>query len=60
METALAGFAQTKAGALVVGADAYYNANAKLLAEASVRHKVPTIYEYTSSARQPARTTVFR
>jgi putative tryptophan/tyrosine transport system substrate-binding protein len=47
METALAGFAQTKAGALVVGADAFYNANAKPLAEAALRHKVPTIYEYT-------------
>jgi len=47
IEAALARFAQTKASALVVGADAYYNANAKLLAEASLRHKVPTIYEYT-------------
>ncbi len=47
IETALAGFAQTKAGALVVGADAFYNANSKLLAEASLRHKVPVIYEYT-------------
>lgn len=47
METALAGFVQTKAGALVVGADAFYNANSKLLAELSIRHKVPTIYEYT-------------
>jgi putative ABC transport system substrate-binding protein len=46
METALAGFAQTKASALVVGADAFYNANAKLLAQASLRHRVPTIYEY--------------
>ena len=47
IEAALAGFAQTKAGALVIGADAFYNANAKLLAEAALRHKVPTIYEYT-------------
>ena len=47
IEAALSGFAQTKAAALVVGADAFFNANAKLLAEASVRHKVPTIYEYT-------------
>jgi putative tryptophan/tyrosine transport system substrate-binding protein len=46
IETALAGFAQTGAGALVVGADAFYNANAKLLAEAALRNKVPTIYEY--------------
>src|SRR5579871_1583070 len=34
IEAALAGFAQTKAAALVVGADAFFNANAKLLAEA--------------------------
>jgi putative ABC transport system substrate-binding protein len=47
IEAALAGFAETKAGALVVGADAFYNANAKPLAEAALRHKVPTIYEYT-------------
>jgi putative ABC transport system substrate-binding protein len=47
IETALAGFSQTKASALVVGADAFYNANAKPLAEAALRHKVPTIYEYT-------------
>jgi putative ABC transport system substrate-binding protein len=47
IETALAGVARTKASALVVGADALYNANARLLAEASLRNKVPTIYEYT-------------
>jgi putative ABC transport system substrate-binding protein len=47
IETALAGFAQTRASALVVGADAFYNANSRLLAEGSLRHKVPTIYEYT-------------
>ena len=47
IETTLAGIAQTKASALVVGADAFYNANARLLAEASLRNRVPTIYEYT-------------
>jgi putative ABC transport system substrate-binding protein len=47
IESALAGFSQLNAGALVVGADAFFNANAKLLAEASLRHKVPVIYEYT-------------
>jgi putative ABC transport system substrate-binding protein len=47
IETALAGVARTKASALVVGADALYNANARLLAEASLRNKVPTNYEYT-------------
>ncbi len=50
IESALAGFSQLKAGALVVGADAFYNANAKLLAEAALRHKVPVIYEYTEFA----------
>jgi hypothetical protein len=42
IEPRLAGFAETKASALVVGADAFYNANAKLLAEAALRNKVPT------------------
>lgn len=46
IETAMASVSQTGATALVVGADAFYNANAKLLAEASLRYKVPTIYEY--------------
>jgi putative ABC transport system substrate-binding protein len=45
IETAFAGVSQLKASALVVGADAFYNANAKLLAQAALRHKVPTIYE---------------
>jgi len=43
----MAGFAQLKAGALVVGADAFFNANSTLLAEAALRRSVPTIYEYT-------------
>jgi putative tryptophan/tyrosine transport system substrate-binding protein len=47
IKAALAGFAELKAGALVIGADAFYNANSKLLAELSLRHGVPAIYEYT-------------
>ena len=47
IEAALAGFTQLKARVLVVGADAFYNANARLLAELSLRYRVPTIYEYT-------------
>lgn len=47
IEAALAEVSKLKAGALVVGADAFYNANAKLLAETALRNKVPTIYEYT-------------
>jgi putative tryptophan/tyrosine transport system substrate-binding protein len=46
IKAALAGFAELKAGALVIGADAFYNANSKLLAELSLRHGVPAIYEY--------------
>jgi putative ABC transport system substrate-binding protein len=46
IEKALAAFHEFKASALVVGADAFYNANSALLAEASLRNKVPTIYEY--------------
>jgi putative ABC transport system substrate-binding protein len=47
IETALAEFAQTKAGALLVGSDPFYSANLRLLAEAALRHKVSAIYEYT-------------
>jgi ABC-type uncharacterized transport system substrate-binding protein len=47
IEAALTEFSKLKAGAPVVGADAFYNANAKLLAETALRKKVPTIYEYT-------------
>jgi putative tryptophan/tyrosine transport system substrate-binding protein len=47
IEAALAGFSQLKAGALVIGADAFFNAKSKLLAELSLRHAVPAIYEYT-------------
>jgi putative tryptophan/tyrosine transport system substrate-binding protein len=47
IEAALGGFAQTRASALVVATDTFFTANAKLLAELSLRHKVPTIYEYT-------------
>ena len=47
IEAAFAGFAQLKAGALVIGADAFYNAKSRLLAELSLRYAVPAIYEYT-------------
>jgi putative ABC transport system substrate-binding protein len=46
IEAAFAGFAQLKAGALVIGADAFYNAKSRLLAELSLRYAVPAIYEY--------------
>jgi putative tryptophan/tyrosine transport system substrate-binding protein len=47
MESAFAGFSKSNAGALVIGADAFYNAKSKLLAELSLRHAVPAIYEYS-------------
>jgi putative ABC transport system substrate-binding protein len=43
---AFAGFAQLKAGVLVVGADAMFNSRSRLLAELSLRYSVPTIYQY--------------
>jgi putative tryptophan/tyrosine transport system substrate-binding protein len=50
IEAAFAGFAQLKAGVLVIGADAFYNAKSRLLAELSLRYGVPSIYEYTEFA----------
>jgi putative ABC transport system substrate-binding protein len=47
IETAFAGFAQLKAGVLVIGGDAFFNSRSKLLAELSSRYAVPTIYEYS-------------
>jgi putative ABC transport system substrate-binding protein len=46
IEAAFAGFAQLEAGVLVIGGDAFYNSRSKLLAELSLRHAVPAIYEY--------------
>ena len=46
IEAAFAGLAQLKAGVLVIGGDAFYNSRSKLLAELSLRHAVPAIYEY--------------
>jgi putative ABC transport system substrate-binding protein len=43
---AFAGFAELKAGVLVIGADALFNSKSKLLAELSLRYKVPAIYQY--------------
>jgi putative tryptophan/tyrosine transport system substrate-binding protein len=51
IESAFAGFAQLKAGVFVIGADAFFNANSKLLAELSQRYAVPTIYEYNEFTR---------
>jgi putative tryptophan/tyrosine transport system substrate-binding protein len=46
IETAFAGFAQLKAGVLVIGGDAFFNSRSKLLADLSSRYAVPAIYEY--------------
>jgi putative ABC transport system substrate-binding protein len=43
---AFARFAELKAGVLVIGADALFNSKSQLLAELSLRYKVPAIYQY--------------
>jgi putative ABC transport system substrate-binding protein len=47
IEAAFAGFNQLKAGVLVIGGDAFFNAKSRLLAKLSLRYAVPAIYEYT-------------
>jgi putative tryptophan/tyrosine transport system substrate-binding protein len=46
IDAAFAGFAQLKAGVLVIGGDAFFNSKSKQLAELSLRHSVPAIFEY--------------
>jgi putative ABC transport system substrate-binding protein len=50
IEAAFVGFAQLKAGVLVIGADAFFNAKSQLLAELSLRYAVPAIYQYSEFA----------
>jgi putative tryptophan/tyrosine transport system substrate-binding protein len=50
IDAAFAGFAQLKAGALVIGADALFNSKSKLLAELALRYAVPAIYQYIEFA----------
>jgi putative ABC transport system substrate-binding protein len=45
IEAAFAGFAKSKAGVLPIGADSYFVSKGQLLAELSLRHAVPAIYE---------------
>ena len=45
IEAAFAGFAQLKAGVMVIAADAYFSARSQLLAELSQRYAVPAIYQ---------------
>jgi putative ABC transport system substrate-binding protein len=46
IEAAFSGFAGLKAGVLVIGTDAFFNGRTELLAALSIRHAVPTIYQY--------------
>jgi putative ABC transport system substrate-binding protein len=45
IEAVFAGFSQLKAGVLVIGSDAFFNAKSQLLIELSLRYAVPTIYQ---------------
>jgi ABC-type uncharacterized transport system substrate-binding protein len=47
IESAFASFAASRAGALVIGSDAFFNAKAKMLAGLSLRDRVPAIFEYS-------------
>ena len=46
IETVFAGFAQSKAGVLTIGTDAFFNGVIERLATLAVRHAVPTVYQY--------------
>lgn len=46
IESAFAGFAELKAGAMVIGADAFFNGKSETLAKTSQRYAVPAIYQY--------------
>jgi putative ABC transport system substrate-binding protein len=50
IEVAFAGFADLKAGVLVIGADALFNGKSQLLAELALRYAVPAIYQYNEFA----------
>jgi putative ABC transport system substrate-binding protein len=46
LETAFASLAQLRADALVIGPDIFFNTHIEQLAALSLRHAVPTIYQY--------------
>jgi len=50
IKAAFAGFADLKAGVLVIGADALFNGKSQLLAELALRYAVPAIYQYNEFA----------
>jgi putative ABC transport system substrate-binding protein len=45
IEAAFAGLAKLKTGVLVIGSDSYFSSKSQLLAELSLRHAVPSIFE---------------
>jgi putative ABC transport system substrate-binding protein len=46
IDDAFAAVAQLKAGALVIGADVFFTSRSKQLGSLTLRHAVPTIYQY--------------
>jgi ABC-type uncharacterized transport system substrate-binding protein len=46
LDTAFATLVQLRAGALVIGADALFNSRSEQLAELTIRHRVPAIYQF--------------
>jgi len=46
LDEAFTTFSQTRAGAVVIGADAFFSGRAEQLAALAIRHSVPAIYEY--------------
>jgi putative tryptophan/tyrosine transport system substrate-binding protein len=46
IELAFASFSQLRAGGLVIGTDPFFTSRSELLAALSLRHSVPTIYQY--------------
>jgi putative ABC transport system substrate-binding protein len=50
LETAFAALAQTRAGGLVIGNDAFFTSRSQQLAMLALRHGVPTIYQFREFA----------
>jgi putative ABC transport system substrate-binding protein len=50
LDKAFAAVAQRRAGGLVIGADAFFNTRTEQLAALSIRHHVPTVFQYREFA----------